>query len=213
MLNNLTFKIDRHKLPSIVIACFSAPVFYYIFINTFHLYIDGLIGYTGSKPSIIGVLGCPPEYWMYPVRSFSYLAVLLIFMLISVHISKKGFQKGNFTQLVCGAFLFFPVANFMVFRLPAIFRNPIWFVKQKQAFLAKPIPILSNFYVYRWIEFFLSYSFFIVGIFIVWKIIFRFWDKDTRLAFFIFGSMACLLGYLCWFFVLGPRLFPFPFRS
>lgn len=213
MLTNLQLKMHTAKLLLIVSTCFSAPIFYYIFINNFHLFIDRLIGFTGSKPSAQGVLGCPPEYWMYPVRSFSYLAILLVFMLLGLYTSKKGFQKGNFTQLVCGAFLFFPVANFVVFRLPTLLHNPLWFIKQKQAFLAKSIPILSNFYFYRWIQFCLGYSFFILGIFIAWKIVFRYWDKNTQLLFFIFGTIACLLGYLCWFFLLGPWLYPFHFRA
>ena len=208
-MKSLFFQFNQQKTIRIAVVCFVAPIFYYVFMNLFQLSVDRLIGFTASKPSVIGAVGCPPEYWMHPVRSFAALFILLTFMYLGYRLSKKGFENLNLRFLLCGAFLFFPVANYLFFTSLNITHNPLWFVSKREIFLVKPIPFIGNFYYYRWLNFWLFNGFVLIGLYLSWRIASRYWDKQTRLIFLLFGSVACALGCWFWFYIIGPWLFPF----
>lgn len=208
-MKSLVLQFNQQKTTQIAVVCFFAPIFYYIFINLFQLSVDRLIGFTASKPSAIGVAGCPPEYWMHPVRSFAGLFILLTFMYSGYRLSRKGFENLNLRFLLSGAFLFFPVVNYLFFAFRTITQNPLWFTSKRETFLVKLIPFIGNFYYYRWLHFWLFNGFILIGLYLSWRIVSRYWDKQTRLVFLLFGSVACASGYWCWFHIIGPWLFPF----
>ena|GEM_PF-1792849 len=204
---------NKRELYGIILICFVAPTFYFIFSNCTFLAFDRcIIGFTNSKPSAFGVLGCPPHSWMHVARSFMMRIIFTTLALLGYFISNKGGRTQHFYYLLLGAILFFPAVHFTGVWAANFVHSPFWFLEHKQRFMAIPLPILGNFYYYRWVEFGVSVVLIYLYIYCGFKILFNHWSLSQRISLLFFGSIACLLGYLCWFFGLGPFLFPFTFH-
>lgn len=204
---------NKRELFGIILTCFLAPAIYFIFSNYTFLALDRLvIGFTESKPSSWGILGCPPQKWMYPVRSSIFKILITTFMLLGYLTSKKARFQNSFPQLLLGALLFMPVVHFTGVWLINFLHSPFGFLKNKEQLLSAPLPILGNFYYYRWVEFGVSSLLICLYTYIGLQIILQYWTPFQRISLLFFGSIACLLGYLCWFFLVGPWVFPFSFH-
>lgn len=204
MLNSLT---DR-RLLRIILLCFLAPIVYANFFLGETLIIYKVIGFVPDKVKYYGIVGCPPENWMYAAISFSSIAIHLVILIAAFLLSKQASRNNRTNLLLFSAFLFYPAGTRIVFKaINFITGNPFSFIEHKISLEENHIGLFGSMYNYNWAQFIIGNLVTIVALIAAYQIIFKHWDKKLRIQFFTFGAVACLLGNLAWYYFLGPMIY------
>jgi hypothetical protein len=190
-LNKTTLKI--------ALSCFSAPTFFWI---VFLLYVIILYQSIGFKNYIVvknGVLGCVLQPWK---THFQILHKFyhLFWIVLGYAVSRKGFLQQNNNLKILGAFLFFS-GIFLSFR--NLIHKPLHFLAYKNIMSLTHTPIFGNLYNLHCTMFIVEILLLFVVVFVSYRIIFKFWDKEMRIRYLTIGFISAFLGELFWFRLVG----------
>ncbi len=197
--------LDKTTL-KIALSCFLAPT---IFGITFLLYVVTLYQSIGFRNYILlpdDVLGCILQPWK-TYFQITHIFYHLFWIILAYMVSRKGFIQQNNNLKILGAFLFYPSLFLTLRKL----HNPFSFLANKGTMIMKNAPIFGNRYNLYWFTYITETLILLFTIFVIYRITFKFWDKEMRIRYLTIGFVSAFAGGVFWFMSVGKYIIHYLF--
>lgn len=165
------------------------------------------MGFHDYQLTLTGISCYVPETWMIITRSISNSIFHFTILAGGYWISKHATTDA---ARIAGALLFYVFISGMVMNLSiAVVTHQLPFIVHfdYDKWSNVPVAFFGNFYVFRVFEVLVFYIAKALYIYWAYCIVFKFWSPAFRKMVFTFGLVACGIGWIIWYFWLGPLIF------
>lgn len=197
---------SRRNLFAIVVVCFLAPMAWVNLRIGYVLLVYRLIGFTPNKVTYWTVRGCLTQNWMHIATFFAFEFLSFPFLIAGLLLSRKGYKEKSNRYLLAGAVSLYPIADRLIWTIIRP-QNPLWFVAHRARFEKMPLAGFGDLYTFKWAVFWIDNAVTILMCVVVYVVVFHYWYRSFRQSMLILGALSCGIGWLFWFFWLGPIVY------